>query len=422
MTGRGAIFMSSRNASKVWAIRSCATPRPCSRLIHDHALTGEPQSTDSSREGCPRNCLAIRRRSCCITSVRLSPSRLNRHRSSALRIESRCSGALSSQLLSMSVVTRFCACLLAVLLANCAVVRVKPVKPALAEHTWTSFDGKEMPWQAGNPVAAGNLRAVVITIHGLSGAASDFWMLEDTWPPEGIAVYGLQLRGMGNDPEKSARGDIRSAEAWQRDLLTFHRLVRQRHPGVPVFWYAESMGTLVALHTIVDLMPPDEMRPTGLIFASPAAGLRLRPKGARATLLYTIIAVAPWMRVNLEKLAGVKDKDIRVTHDTTHEARMAVTAHYVSRFSLRLLGEIDKMMRSLPTAAPRFREPVLVLASPNDIIASEEQVADFFNQLGSKDKTIHWYRDSYHLLLHDTQRAEVLHDATQWVKQRIPER
>ncbi len=223
---------------------------------------------------------------------------------------------------------------------------------------------------------------------------------------------------MGNDPAKRGRGDIRGGEIWQRDLLTFHTLVRERHPGVPIFWYAESLGTLIALHTVADFMVDKDahLRPAGLVLSSPAAGLRLRPKGARATALYAMIASMPWMKVNLEKLAGVNDKDIRVTHDTTHGARMAVTSHFVSHFTLRLLGEIDKMMRTLPDAASRLHLPVLVLASPNDVIASEEQVSDFFDQISSPDKTIRWYRKSYHLLLHDTERQEVLSDATEWVK------
>jgi alpha-beta hydrolase superfamily lysophospholipase len=267
------------------------------------------------------------------------------------------------------------------------------------------------------------VRAVVITVHGLSGAAMDFWMLEDDWPPQGIAVYGLQLRGMGNDPDKRARGDIKSGAVWQKDLLTFHTLVRERHPGVPIFWYTESLGTLIALHTVSDFMGDKaaDLRPAGVILSSPAAGLRLRPKGAKATALYALIAMMPWMKVNLEKLAGVNDKDIRVTHDTTYAAQMAVTSHFVSHFSLRLLGEIDKMMRGLPDAAARFHLPVIVLASPNDVIASEEQVADFFQQIASSDKTIRWYRKSYHLLLHDTERQEVLSDATEWVKHRMPQ-
>jgi acylglycerol lipase len=309
---------------------------------------------------------------------------------------------------------------LALFLASCATRPATSVKPALGTSTWTSFDGKVMPWKAGKPVA-GKARAVVITVHGLSGAAMDFWMLEDSWPPEGIAVYGLQLRGMGNDPAIRQRGDIRSGEMWQRDLLTFHTLVRERHPGVPIFWYAESLGTLIALHTVADFMVDKDahLRPAGLILSSPAAGLRLRPEGARATALYAMIALMPWMKVNLEKLAGVNDKDIRVTHDTTHGARMAVTSHFVSHFSLRSLGEIDKMMRTLPYAASRLHLPVIVLASPNDVIASEEQVAAFFDQIASTDKTIRWYRKSYHLLLHDTERQEVLSDATEWVKRHM---
>jgi alpha-beta hydrolase superfamily lysophospholipase len=311
---------------------------------------------------------------------------------------------------------------LALCLASCTAIPAKPVKPALGANTWTSYDGKVMPWKAGKPVP-GKVRAVVITVHGLSGAAMDFWMLEDAWPPEGIAVYGMQLRGMGNDPDKRARGDIKSATAWQKDLLTFHHLVRERHPGVPIFWYAESLGTLIAVHTAADFMGEKSagQQPSGLVLSSPAAGLRLRPKGARATPLYAMIATVPWMMVNLEKLAGVDDKNIRVTHDTTHGAQMAVTSHYVSHFSLRLLGETDRMMRTLPGAASRLRVPVLVLATPNDVIASEEQVTDFFHQIASEDKSIRWYRKSYHLLLHDTERQQVLGDATRWVKQHMGE-
>lgn len=309
-------------------------------------------------------------------------------------------------------------CALGLLLSNCAAVTKRPVKPSLGKDTWTSYDGKMMPWKAGKPVADGDVRAVVITVHGLSGAAMDFWMLEDDWPPKGIAVYGLQLRGMGNDPNKCARGTIKSAGLWERDLLTFHTLVREQHPGVPIFWYSESLGSLIALHTLANKMQ-DGGQPAGVIFSSPAAGLRLRPKGVKATMLYSMIALMPWMKVNLEKLAGVNDRDIRVTHDTTHQAQMAVTSHYVSRFSLRLLGEIDKMMRALPDSAMRLHTPVLVLASPNDVIASEEQVADFYRLIGSRDKTIHWYRKSYHLLLHDTERQEVLRDATHWVEHRM---
>jgi len=60
-----------------------------------------------------------------------------------------------------------------------------------------------------------------------------------------------------------------------------------------------------------------------------------------------------------------------------------------------------------------------VLASPNDVIASPEQIQKWYDLIGSSDKTLLWYKKSYHLLLHDVQREEVLHDATEWTERHI---
>jgi len=315
-----------------------------------------------------------------------------------------------------SLLTGVTACLI---LSQCATAPQTSMKPAIEAKTWRSFDGKEMPWKRGKKVSRGDVRAVVITVHGLSGAASDFWMLEDAWPERGIPVYGLELRGQGNDPVQRHQGNISSPLVWQKDLLTFHRLVRERHPEAPIFWYAESLGTLIAMHTVADMMPDAREHPAGLFLSAPAAGLRLRPSGIKSVLLYTAVAALPWKKVNLEKLAGVKDKDIRVTHDTTYGAQMAVTSHYVTAFTLRLLGGVDSMMRTAPQSARSLRVPVLMLASPNDVIASEEQVQSLFDMIASTDKELHWYRDSYHLLLHDVEREKVLRDATQWLEKHI---
>ncbi len=70
----------------------------------------------------------------------------------------------------------------------------------MASSRWAGRDGKVMPFTkwAGEPKSP---RGVVICIHGLSGAASDFWPIGDKLPSDGFAVYGLQLRGQGNDPD-----------------------------------------------------------------------------------------------------------------------------------------------------------------------------------------------------------------------------
>jgi alpha-beta hydrolase superfamily lysophospholipase len=294
------------------------------------------------------------------------------------------------------------------------------ITPMLGKDTWRSYDGKIMPWRHYDVPAGHPVRAVVIAVHGLSGASSDFWPLGEKWPPRGIAVYGIELRGQGNDPDLKKRGDIRSAKLWQKDLLTFHQLVSERYPGVPIFWYGESLGALISLHAADKARANYVKPPDAIVFASPAAGLRLQLSTGRMLLLRSASTVMPLKRVNLEQLAGVKDSDIHVTTTTTHEEQMAKTPHYVSTFTLRLLDEVYTMMIESPNALRDLRMPVLVLGSPNDVIASPEQIRKFYDEIGSKDKTLLWYRQSYHLLLHDVQRWKVLGDATQWVEARLP--
>lgn len=291
----------------------------------------------------------------------------------------------------------------------------------LGKETWRSYDGKEMPWRAHDVPAGTPLRAVVITLHGLSGAGSDFWMLGESLPGRGIAVCGLELRGMGNDPDLKKRGDIPSAGAWEKDLFTFHHLVRAKHPGVPVYWYGESLGSLIALHTLADLMPDRglHLRPDGLIFSSPVAGFKIKLGTMKHFAVRSAMTLMPWRRVNVEKLAGVKDSDIRVTASTTHQGQMAVTPHHVPEFTLRLLREIEVMVKRNPGALRGVRQPLLVLATPNDVISSREQVREYFDAVPSGGKTIRWYDESYHLLLHDVQRDEVLRDVIVWLEAQV---
>ncbi len=246
------------------------------------------------------------------------------------------------------------AMLAACVMGGCAHIPQRTMTPMLGRNTWRSFDGKEMPWRLDDVPHGTKVRAVVITVHGLSGASSDFWMLGKIWPQRGVAVCGIELRGQGNDPDVARRGDIFGAKIWEKDLLAFHRLVSARYPGVPVYWYSESMGALIALHAADIARENGTKLPAGIVFSSPAAGLRMQVSMGRMLLLRSASTVQPRRMVNLEKLAGVKDEDIQVTQNTTFEAQMAKTPHYVPKFSLRLLDEVYTMMMTQSQGAAAF--------------------------------------------------------------------
>lgn len=304
------------------------------------------------------------------------------------------------------------------LLASCAPFKPNETRPALGGKEWISYDGKTMPWNFTLPPRGTKIQGVVITVHGLSGAASDFWLLHERLPPQGYAVYSYELRGQGNDPNVSARGDIGSATQWLRDLETFHLLVKRRHPKVKVFWYGESLGSLIALHTTASRLRTS-LDPDGIILASPIAGLRVAVSDFKKWLLKTAATLTPRQRYTLGELAGVDEKRIQVMSTTTHGEQMAKTPHHVENFTLRLIGEIGRLMDDNPKAAKRIHLPVLFLASPNDVMSSPDQVQTLFQQIDSEKKTLHWYSRSYHLLLHDVQHEDVVADILKWLGKRM---
>lgn len=306
----------------------------------------------------------------------------------------------------------------ALALASCSTFKSPSERPALRTTDWVSFDGKTMPWQSW-PVPAGTKpHAVVIAVHGLSGAKSDFWYLGQEMPKHGYTVYAYDLRGQGNDPVVGERGDIAGEKVWQRDLATFHALVKQRHPKTPVFWYGESLGSLIALHTAADLLG-NRSDPQAIILASPVAGLRQTISGFQRFLLEAAAKLTPRAKFTLGELAGVDEKKIQVTSTSTHGGQMAVTPHHVSAFSLRLLTTIGQMLDDNASTVHRLKMPVLFLASPNDVMSSADQIQALFAEVRSRDKKLLWYSRSYHLLLHDVQREEVVKDVARWLDRQV---
>ncbi len=288
----------------------------------------------------------------------------------------------------------------------------------LNAENWVSHDGKIMPCKCWPVPAGGKPRGVVIAVHGLSGAKSDFWYLGEQLPPHGYTVYAYDLRGQGNDPVIAERGDIKKAAAWQHDLATFHALVKRRHPHTPVFWYGESLGSLITLHTAADLLS-NRADPDGIILATPIAGLRKALSGFQRFLLETAAKLSPRTRYTLGELAGVDESKIQVTSNSTLGNQMAVTPHHVPAFSLRLLSTIGGMIDANPESAHRLKMPVLFIASPNDVLSSADQIQSLFAEVRSRDKRLLWYTRSYHLLLHDVQREEVVHDVTHWLDRQV---
>jgi alpha-beta hydrolase superfamily lysophospholipase len=282
---------------------------------------------------------------------------------------------------------------------------------------WQAPDGETFPyslWNADPPP-----RAVVIAVHGLSGAALDFEPLGQHLTKHGIVTYALELRGQGNDPQSVRRGDLAQLEDWYRDLSAFFFLVRSRHPHSPIYYYGESMGAALLTRFVAQAREPD--LPTGLILASPVVILSGKQPWWREQLFRFFLWVRPTHRIDVSKLTK-RDRDHPskwVTRDEAHRRWFETAPHRVTRFTVRFFKHLFDLIAGCFEAAPKIEVPVLVIYAANDVFIPPARVEDFFALLGSRDKELHFFPESYHLLLHDHDKAQVLECIESWLLKRI---
>lgn len=105
----------------------------------------------------------------------------------------------------------------------------------------------------------------------------------------------------------------------------------------------------------------------------------------------------------------------RLTRDDAYQQWLQQAPHTITRFTLRLLGHIDQLMQQSDAVASRLTPPVLVLYGGQDALVTPEAVERFYHLISSTDKKKFLFRESYHLLLHDFDKAQVLDTIGAWL-------
>jgi acylglycerol lipase len=151
---------------------------------------------------------------------------------------------------------RSIAVLLLLLSAACAPV-VMPAgpfvrDPMLSEDAVVAGDGATLPLRRFAP--EGPPRAVLLALHGFNDHSGNF--LTDSLEAlkqGGLLVYAYDQRGFGRAPN---RGYWAGAQTLAADAAAAARLLRTRHPDLPLYLLGESMGASVAILASAGDEPP----------------------------------------------------------------------------------------------------------------------------------------------------------------------
>lgn len=272
------------------------------------------------------------------------------------------------------------------------------------EQTFKGVGGLNIFMRSWRP--EGTPRAVIVLIHGFN--AHSGYM---TWPAErfamnGFAAFALDLRGRGKS--EGERFYVEEFSDYLGDVDKLVEIARAENPGQPVLVLGHSAGGVIASSYVFE----HQDKIAGLICESFALDVGL--PNAAALLIKGISHLAPHLHLyTLKNEIFSRDPEAVAAMNSdpliANEKQPAETA-----------AELIKAAERLKENMPRFTVPVFIIHGTDDNATRYQGSQYFYDNVGSRDKTLKLYEGGYHDLLNDLDKEIVMADILAWVNERTP--
>lgn len=278
----------------------------------------------------------------------------------------------------------------------------KPIiVPELSENAYLTDDGLKLPvrhWLPNKP------SAILIALHGFNDYSRSFEDPGLFFKEHRIGTYAYDQRGFGNNIKRGLWSGI---AAHAKDLIVFTKLVREHHPGIPVYLLGESMGGAVIIVAMTSTKPPDS---DGIILSAPAVWGRETMPWYQAMLLGIASHTVPWLKVSGKGLNFKPTDNIKLLQTLSSDPFIIRTTRVDALYGLTNL--MDAAFRR----SSKLTIPTLLLYGKKDQIIPIESTQKMLKRLPSSGNfRIAFYEKGYHFLLRDLQAKTVLKDIKAWI-------
>ncbi|MDH5556030.1 MAG: lysophospholipase [Alphaproteobacteria bacterium] len=291
------------------------------------------------------------------------------------------------------------------LAAGCAptvTVMGPPVTEAmLADDHILTTDAARLPLRIWKP--AGTPTAALVALHGFNDYSKSFEDPGEFWAEKGLVTYAYDQRGFGEAPD---HGLWAGTETLVEDLRVAVRLIRERHPGIPVYLVGESMGGAIILTALGTDNPPIV---NGVVLAAPAVrGWRAIPWYQRAAL-GLVAHTVPWVTATGRGFKVRPSDNIEMLRGLGRDPLVIKATRFDS-----IYGLVTVMDEALE-AAPRLSVPALVMYGKiEDLVPRKGREVLLGALPADGDWRLAEYSKGYHMLLRDLNAAIVLTDIVAW--------
>lgn len=227
-------------------------------------------------------------------------------------------------------------------------------------------------------------RAALIIVHGMAEHRGRYDEPVRRFTGHGIACFTFDLRGHGQSPGE--RADIDDFQHYVDDLQAIRDDVARRFPRLPLFLWAHSLGSIVAIRAV-------EQRRDGLrgviTTGCPLAAFPDVP----APLRETVVALCtPFRSVHVNP--GLPAD--KLSQDPGVQSRYLADPLIPSKVTIRLLIELERACRVALEEAGKIDVPWLALHGEADEIAPPQGSRLLIDALGSRDKTLELFAGMRH--------------------------
>lgn len=267
----------------------------------------------------------------------------------------------------------------------------------------TTHDGLKL--RVVHNAASESPKAVLIILHGLANHAGLYDSFVLAFLEHNIGVYRYDARGHGKSEGK--RGYVNSYWEMAEDLRVIVGLVKKENPGVPVFVLGHSMGGHVS--ALYGTKYPGQVR--GIILAAGVLryhfmnfGWLPRPEAPEEYIntidaAYGTLHLPEWKTMRMFSADGDTDS--------------------LTEISAAILNAFKETIQYLKDNCKSFVDPVFVLNGNYDTSVSPQDAIDFYQQTGSKDKSLRIYAGVNHFLMNDPKGHQIAPDVINWIEDRL---
>lgn len=236
----------------------------------------------------------------------------------------------------------------------------------------------------GDESLPANARAGLLIVHGMAEHRGRYVDAVRRLTRQGLACFTFDLRGHGDSP--GDRADIDSFQIFVNDLLAIRAGIARGHSRLPLFIWAHSLGTIVAIRCVEQ----DGERLGGVITSGcPIAAFQRVPAPLRGVLK---ALCTPFSGLQVDPGLGAE----QLSHSREVQQSYVADPRVPGKVTVRLLIELEGACRAALDDAGSITVPWLAMHGGADQIAPPQGSKQLVDALGSSDKTLELFAGMRH--------------------------